>query len=107
MENNENLVEGKIIVEGVEYTTLLTKKYQARKPYQEPDNTNIVAFISGTIKEVFVKTDATVKAGDVLLSLEAMKMNNLIKASQDGIVSKILVKKGDLVVKNQLLVKLS
>lgn len=107
MENNENLIEGKIIVEGVEYTTLLTKKYQARKPYQEPDNTKIVAFISGTIKEVFVKTGTNVKAGDVLLSLEAMKMNNLIKASQDGVVDKILVKKGDCVVKNQLLVKLS
>jgi len=107
MENKDNLKEGKIIVEGVEYTTLLTKKYQARKPYQEPDNTKIVSFISGAIKEVFVKSGANVKEGDVLLSLEAMKMNNLIKASQDGVVDKILVKEGELVVKNQLLVELS
>lgn len=103
----ENLKKGKLTVEGVEYTTFLTKKYQARKPYQEPDNTNIVAFISGTIREVFVESGAKVKEGDQLLSLEAMKMNNLIIASQDGVVDKIYVKEGALVVKNQLLVKLS
>lgn len=107
MENKENLKEGKITVEGVEYSTLLTKKYQARKPYQEPDNTKIVAFISGTIREVFFKAGAKVEEGDVILSLEAMKMINQIKVSQTGVIEKILVKEGELVVKNQLLVKLS
>ena len=106
MENKENLVKGKIIVEGVEYTTLLTKKYQERSPYQEPDSTKIVSFISGTIKKVFVKAGEKVKEGDVLLSLEAMKMHNQIKASQDGVIDKIFVKEEELVVKKQLLVKL-
>lgn len=106
MENNKNLIEGKITVEGVEYSTLLTKKYQARKPYQEPDKTTVVSFISGTIREVFFKAGDKVQEGDVLLSLEAMKMINLIKASQTGVIEEILIKEGELVVKNQHLVKL-
>ncbi len=107
MDNKENLTEGKLIVEGVEYSTFLTKKYLARKAYQEPNNSKVVSFISGTIRKVFVKKGDEVKEGDVLLSLEAMKMNNLIKASKDGTVEKILVKEEELVVRNQLLVELS
>lgn len=107
MDNKENLTEGKIIVEGVEYSTYLTKKYLARKVYKEPDNSKVVSFISGTIRKVFVKKGAKIKEGDDLLSLEAMKMHNLIKASKDGTIDKILVKEGDLVVKNQLLVEIS
>lgn len=107
MDNQGNLIKGKIIVEGVEYSTLLTKKYQERKAYQEPDNSKVVSFISGTIRKVFIKLGAKVNNGDTLLTLEAMKMNNLIKASKDGTVVKILVKEGDQVIKGQLLVELS
>ena len=107
MENQDNYKKGKLVVEGVEYNTLLTKKYQERIPYSDPDFTKVTAFISGTIRDLFVKEGAKVSEGDVLLSLEAMKMKNEIKASQDGKVKKIYVKVGDQVSKGTLLVELS
>ena len=47
----------------------------------------------------------TVKAGDQLLILEAMKMENILKSPGDGVVKKIKVKKGDSVEKNQVLIE--
>jgi biotin carboxyl carrier protein len=52
-----------------------------------------------------VKEKEKVKKGESLLSLQAMKMNNEILAVTAGTVRKIHVKKGDVVVKNQLLVE--
>jgi len=92
--------------EGVEYMTLLTRKFHDRKPYSPPNPKRIHAFIPGTIVKVNVKEKAKIKKGENLLSLKAMKMNNDILSSIDGTIKKIHVKKGDVVVKNQLLVEL-
>ncbi|MFH1296220.1 MAG: biotin/lipoyl-containing protein [Bacteroidota bacterium] len=92
--------------EGVEYMTLLTKKFTDRKPYCPPNPKLIHAFIPGTIVKVFVKEKEKVKKGENLLSLQAMKMNNNLLASINGTIKKIHVKKGDVVVKKQLLVEL-
>ena len=95
-----------LTVEGVKYKTLLTKKYKDRKPYQEIDFRVIKAFISGGICDIFVKVGSTVKAGDSLLILEAMKMKNIILAPQDGIIKSINVKTGAKVIKGDLLVEM-
>ncbi|NQV01353.1 MAG: acetyl-CoA carboxylase biotin carboxyl carrier protein subunit [Bacteroidia bacterium] len=92
--------------EGVEYMTLLTKKFTERKPYSPPNPKLLHAFIPGKIVKVFAKDKQKIKKGEVLLSLKAMKMNNDILSSIDGTIKKILVKKGEVVVKNQLLVEL-
>jgi len=92
--------------EGVEYMTLLTRKYNERKPYSPPTPKRIHAFIPGTIVKVNIKEKEKIKKGDSLLLLQAMKMNNEILTSIDGVIKKIHVKKGDVVVKNQLLVEL-
>ncbi len=49
----------------------------------------------GTILRVAVNAGAAVKAGEVLLVLEAMKMENEIKAPHDATVAAVLVKQGD------------
>ncbi len=54
----------------------------------------IVAAMPGTITDVRVNQGDTVKRGDTLLILEAMKMENEIKAPCDGIVAAIEVVKG-------------
>ncbi|MBE0647384.1 MAG: acetyl-CoA carboxylase biotin carboxyl carrier protein subunit [Bacteroidales bacterium] len=92
--------------EGAEYMTLLTRKFHDRKPYSPPNPKLINAFIPGTIVKVNVKEKEKIKKGESLLSLKAMKMNNDILSSIDGTVKKVYVKKGDVVVKNQLLVEL-
>ena len=49
----------------------------------------------GTILDVRVQNGAKVKKGDVLVILEAMKMENEIQAPCDGTVTSVCVKKGD------------
>ena len=49
----------------------------------------------GTILSVNVKAGDSVKAGDVLAILEAMKMENEIMAPHDGVVAAVHVNKGE------------
>ena len=55
------------------------------------------------ILDVKVKPGDSVKAGDTLLILEAMKMENEISAPQDGTIASIDVRKGDVVDSGALL----
>jgi biotin carboxyl carrier protein len=66
---------------------------------------NIKAPMPGLIIDLKVKVGDTVKAGDSLLILEAMKMENMLKSPGDGVVKSVKVKKGDAVEKNQVLIE--
>jgi biotin carboxyl carrier protein len=92
--------------DGWEVNTRFTKKFANRKPYTPPNPKMMNAFIPGTIVKVFVKDKAKVKKGEQLLLLQAMKMNNAILAPMDGVIKKVHVKNGEVVVKNQLLVEM-
>ncbi len=61
----------------------------------------------GTILNVPVKVGQAVKTGDVLVVLEAMKMENEIKAAKDATVASIAVSKGEAVNTGTVLVTLS
>ena len=93
-------------VDNVEYRTTLTKKYRNREKYKPNDPKMILAFIPGTIVDIFVKKGKKVVEDDKLMDLEAMKMINKVAAPMDGKVKKVYVKKGELVSKNQLLLEL-
>ncbi len=56
---------------------------------------SVSAPMSGTILDVKVNTGDTVTRGQVIMVLEAMKMENDIVSPCDGKVTSILVKKGD------------
>jgi pyruvate carboxylase subunit B len=58
----------------------------------------------GRIVDVKVKEGDTVKSGDLLLVLEAMKMQNEIRAQADGVVKSILVSSGDSVELDDVLI---
>lgn len=58
----------------------------------------------GLVVTVFVEIGQQVNDGDKLLSLEAMKMENILKSPGDGIVKSITVMKGSTVDKNQVLI---
>ncbi len=62
--------------------------------------------LPGTILSINVKEGDTVKAGDRLLLLEAMKMENNIDADKDGVVTKVHVQTGDSVLEGAALVTL-
>lgn len=61
----------------------------------------------GKILKVNVNAGAAVKKGDVLLVLEAMKMENEIVAPQDGTVASVNVSKGDSVEAGQVIITLN
>lgn len=54
----------------------------------------IKAPMPGTILNIKVSAGSSVKKGETLLILEAMKMENEISAPREGVVSEILVSKG-------------
>ncbi|MCB2205229.1 biotin/lipoyl-binding protein [bacterium] len=68
--------------------------------------TLIKAPLPGVILEIKVKEGDTVKAGDVLMVMEAMKMENNIAAPGDGTVSALKVAKGDNVLEGDPLVEI-
>jgi pyruvate carboxylase len=93
-------------LDGVEYKTTLNNKFQKRKSYVPHNPGLITAFIPGTIMKIFVRRGRRVEEGDKLLILEAMKMQNVIRAPVDGKIKAINVKKGQMVSKGFLMVEL-
>lgn len=61
------------------------------------DSGNIIAPMQGTIISVTVEIGQSISKGESLCVLEAMKMENQIKATKDGVIKDILVTQGDLV----------
>lgn len=66
-------------------------------PVVSGDGTPVKAPMPGTILSVSASAGKAVKAGDVLMILEAMKMENEIVAPCDGTVKQIAVQKGSTV----------
>lgn len=60
----------------------------------------------GNILDVKVANGAAVKKGDILVILEAMKMENEILAPRDGVVVGVSVTKGSTVNSGDLLISL-
>jgi len=66
---------------------------------------DIKAPMPGLILSISVQPGQEVKKGDIVLILEAMKMENVIKAPGDGTIKAVRVNKGESVEKNQVLVE--
>ncbi|WP_304985172.1 acetyl/propionyl/methylcrotonyl-CoA carboxylase subunit alpha [Coxiella-like endosymbiont] len=66
-----------------------------------------IAPIPGTVIEIFVEPNQSVKKGDRLLILEAMKMEHTLTATKDGVIQALLCKTGDLVDEGAQLLKLN
>lgn len=71
------------------------KAAPAKKAAPAAGGSQITAPMPGTIFDIKVNEGDTVAAGDVVLVLEAMKMENEISAPVDGTVQQILVKTGE------------
>lgn len=72
-----------------------------KKPQKNKD---IKAPMPGLVTSILVNIGDSVQKGDNLLVLEAMKMENNLKAEQDVIIKDIIIDKGSSVEKNQVLI---
>ena len=88
------------------------KEEKAEKPEnkvtgQATGSVNVEAPMQGLVISVDVSLGQKVKAGETLILLEAMKMENPIVAPVDGTVEGIHISKGDTVETGALLISLS
>lgn len=67
----------------------------------------IEAPMPGLVLDILVELGKEVEEGEPLLILEAMKMENVIKAPAAGIIEEIFIKKGASVEKKALLIKMA
>ena len=68
------------------------------------DGTAVEAPMPGTILKILVSNGQSVKSGDAVVVLEAMKMENEITAPCDGTISAVCVNQGDSVDAGKVLV---
>lgn len=73
------------------------KPVEPVKPTASVAGQSVTSPMPGNILDVKVSQGDSVKMGQILIILEAMKMENEITSPCDGIVSSVLVKKGDAV----------
>ena len=118
-----NEVEGtlaKVNVNGIDFDVVLkqpisvgkqVKKVKVEKPAAAPkaaaqagSGRKVVAPLPGTITEVRVKVGDTVKEGETVIVLEAMKMQNNIEAEASGTITSVLVGQGETVMEGATLV---
>ncbi|HAQ50015.1 MAG TPA: oxaloacetate decarboxylase, partial [Gammaproteobacteria bacterium] len=95
-------VEGKQYVVEVDAGGEITHYEQAQvnngaQTHQQTKAEPITSPLAGNIWKVLVTPGAEVQAGDVLLILEAMKMETQIVADRAGHISTVMVKPGDAV----------
>ncbi|HHT36835.1 MAG: biotin/lipoyl-containing protein [Candidatus Wallacebacter cryptica] len=89
--------EYEVEVEQLTKTAVKSEPAQAEKPpvkqsapAQTPAGTEVKAPLAGTILSVKVKVGDQVNAGDVLLTLEALKLENEITSPVSGTVAQII-----------------
>jgi pyruvate carboxylase len=91
----------------IRMTNRLVKAVTAKRPKAEDGNANhIGAPMPGAVAGVAVSVGQAVKAGDMLLTIEAMKMETGIHAEQDATVKAVHVRPGDQIDAKDLLVEL-
>lgn len=76
------------------------------KPSTSTGGKSIHSPLPGVALDIKVKVGDTVKFGDCLLVLEAMKMENNIDSDKEGVVKSVHINKGDAVLEGELLITL-
>ncbi len=92
---------------GVEILDAKAKLLSARKKDGEKQTDRIISLMPGKVVRVMVAAGDRLSAGDTVLVIEAMKMQSNFKVSEDCVVREVLVKEGDLVNSDQVLVWLN
>jgi biotin carboxyl carrier protein len=103
---SENKEMKELIVQGVAYQTTYTKKFEQRVQWEPHDERLLYSFIPGTIIDIYVKPKQKLREGDVILLLEAMKMQNQVRMPFNGEIVKIHVKKDEVIPNRHLMLEI-
>ena len=83
-----------------------TVTHGAHRARETRDHDAFMPPMSATVVRIAAKVGDRVQAGDVLIALEAMKMELPIKSPRDGVVRAINCREGELVQPDQVLIEL-
>lgn len=96
---SKNMINDKVvssspsyIVNGLEIVVETVGSSRSKKAHT--DHGQMIAPMPGKILKILISEGATIVAGTPILVMEAMKMEHTVKASKDGVVSKIHFKEG-------------
>jgi len=100
-----------LAIDGAQYACMVLSPFgsemQQRMPIKAlPDTSKmLLSPMPGLLTQLTVKVGEKVVAGQKLAAIEAMKMENTLLAAQDGIVAELLVKQGDSLSVDQLIMR--
>lgn len=100
-----------LVLDGAQYACMVLSPFggemQQRMPIKALPDTSKMLFspMPGLLTQVAVKVGDSVIAGQKLAAIEAMKMENTLVAAQDGVVAELLVKQGDSLSVDQLIMR--
>ena len=80
---------------------------EALMPFKAPPDLSKVLLspMPGLLVDVAVQPGQTVRAGEKLAAIEAMKMENILFATQDCVVTEVVAKKGDSLAVDQVIMR--
>jgi biotin carboxyl carrier protein len=105
MEDNNSKYQV-FVVNSAKYMTLTTTKFDKRKKWQKADPKEIHSIIPGSVIEIFASPGQKIKEGEVILTLDAMKMYTKVQMPFDGVIKSINVSKGDRIPKNTVMINI-
>ena len=82
------------------------KYLRTRKKDEESQNDKISSPMPGKVVKIMVSVGDEVKAGDTVVVIEAMKMKSNYKVNSNCRIKEILIKEGDTINGDQVLIKL-
>ena len=100
-----------LALDGAQYACMVLSHFgsemQQRMPIKAlPDTSKmLLSPMPGLLTQLTIKVGEKVVAGQKLAAIEAMKMENTLLAAQDGIVAELLVKQGDSLSVDQLIMR--
>lgn len=102
----DKMKEININIDQTDYKTFSTPSFEKNSNWKKAKECEIKTIIPGTVIDVFVKEGDKVHEGDRMLTIEAMKMNNVFYFDKDAVVKKVFVKPSDIVAKGQMLIEI-
>jgi propionyl-CoA carboxylase alpha chain len=85
----------KLLVQCLGGNKLLIIQSRFKSSHKQEQQGSLVSPMPGKVVELLVNKGDRVKAGDNLLMIEAMKMNHIVKANEDGVIAELFVQEND------------